>query len=329
MENFFKKSIKKLATGAAFVGALAGSPEKADGQVIGVEKDKTKENIEVPAYYTTDPNDPRINTYKDSMNKYNTYERFVENWKNDTIGFFDSKTKVTTTKRPLEKGAGDFFKKDKIKPIKWLNKESYNQNYLGPTYTYNPDNGLYTNPGTSFIEEKIDRKKIKKVFPKITDENINEEVQKYRKDLEQPSNSYDQPFLIKGSIVGGSSNFTNDPSKGYKAESIINSITKDFSSLPMYKKPVQEVVLDEVDNKIENIKKDIEQKISEKQEKEIILPKGPIKYNTTDKAGNKYFFMTDSVGGTVRSVTERAYNEDYKNLPEVKYEDLKRVQEGK
>jgi len=327
MENFFKKSIKKLATGAAFVGALAGSPEKADGQIIGIEKDKTKEKIEVPAYHTTDPNDPRLKAYKDSLKAFNMFNNdFSKNLSKDTIGPFGSKVKITTTKRPLEKDVVDFFKKDKIQPIKWLNKESYNQHYLGPTYTYNPDNGLYTNPGTSFIEEKIDRKKIKKIFPKITDENINEEVQKYRKELEQPSNSYDQPFLIKGSIVGGSDNFTNDPNKGYKAESIINSITKDFSSLPMYKKPVQEVVLDEVDNKIENIKKDIEQKISEK---EMVLPKGPLKYATVDKAGQKYFFMTDSVGGTVRSVTERAYNEDYKNLPEVKYEDLKRVQEGK
>jgi hypothetical protein len=327
MENFFKKSIKKLATGAAFVGALAGSPEKAYGQVIGVDKNKTKEKTEVPAYHTTDPHDPRIQAYKDSMNKYSTYERFAKNWRNDTIGFFGSKTKITTTKKPLEKGAGDFYKKDKIQPSEWLNKESYNKNYLGPTYTYNPDNGLYTDPSTPFIEEDIDRSKIKKIFPKITDENINEEIKRSRQDLEKPVTSYDQPFLIKGSVVGGPSNFTNDPSKGYKAESITNTkITKGSSSLPMYKKPVQEVVLDKTDNKIENIKREIEQKISEK---EMVLPKGPLKYATVDKAGQKYFFMTDSVGGTVRSVTERAYQNDYKDLPEVKYEDLKKFQEGK
>ncbi|MES2416328.1 MAG: hypothetical protein V4504_01365 [Patescibacteria group bacterium] len=326
MENFFKKSIKKLATGAAFVGALAGSPEKADGQVIGVEKNNKK--LEVPAYHTTDPNDPRLKAYKDSLKSFNMFNNnFSKNLSKDTIGPFDSKVKITRTRKPLDKEADSFFKKDKIQPIGWINKESYNPDYLTGTYSYDLSNDLTNKPTTDFIEDKVDRGEIKKVFPKITDKIINEEIEKTRKELNNSTNSFDKPFVLKNissDKIEDGRYYTNDLSKGYKAEEISNiKIKKEFRSLPMYKKPVQEVVLDK---KIQNLKIDIEQKILEK---EIILPKGPLKYATVDKAGQKYFFMTDSVGGTVRSVTERAYQNDYKDLPEVKYEDLKRVQEGK
>jgi hypothetical protein len=244
MENFFKKSIKKLTTGAAFVGALAGSPEKADGQVIGVEKDKTKEKIEVPAYHTTNPNDPRIKAYKDSLNLYNSgISSYIKNKSGITHQEFDS---------------------------------------------------------------------------------INKEQSEYIERLTKLNNR--KPSYLRGNFVQAKDN----ENKSYQAF--------------VFKKPTQKVILDKVQkkdkkvykqdktSKIEAVKKIIEEKIPEKPKEElkveIKIPKGPLKYNTIDKAGNKYYFMIDSVSSSsVHPVTEQEYKN--KKIPEVSYEDLKKIQEGK
>ena len=71
MQNFLKKSTKKLVTGAAFLGVLAGNPAKIEAQNVKSDKKNTTEQIkELPAIHVSDPNDPRLKAYQDSLDLY-------------------------------------------------------------------------------------------------------------------------------------------------------------------------------------------------------------------------------------------------------------------
>jgi hypothetical protein len=292
MENFFKKSIKKLATGAAFIGAMAGSPEKADAQ-------KIKENFK---YFENEKDYKKaLKKYNDSLSAYKEGEYWKNILKKDNP--FD---KFSTTKKEPEMWRGDNksqYIKTKMNPYKYLIDERGS----GLSYIFKKPTYVPKIKEVEEIRKEIEQKITEKEIPVYhTSDQNDPRIQAYKDSMElyknHPNTKIDLDINSNKAKEMTNLFYDNDSNKpiGYSSEK--TGIKTWYT--PVYKKPVQEVVLDE-------------------------LPKGPLKYATIDKAGQKYFFMTDSAGGTVHSVTERAYNEEYKNLPEIKYEDLKRFQEGK
>lgn len=352
------------------------------------------EKKELPAIHVSDPNDPRLKKYQDSLDLYNlstkgnfdTRSENLENAKyssflppeinkhglkpyfedqvsNSDIGVYGSKIEYSKTKKPLNndfnesiqyrknqqtinmndvdyktyKGKNPFIEN---KPVAWENRVYYGSDYLRATTARKEVNGkwYYTDPTTSKIENSFDRKELKKIFPQLTDKEIDEYVNSIGK-IESKDKYPSYKYIKKGTSVddlkkdqqGGrvtTKHWANNLNEGYQFESIVPNIYKEIESIPIYIKPIQPFILDipkkeetkkQETKKIEELKKDIVKKITEAPKiKEKIT--GPYKYTTKDGAGNIYHFMVDSSG-----VSKSLKVEDYDSLnyKEVKWEDIK------
>lgn len=300
MENFFKKSIKKLATGAAFVGALAGSPEKADGQNIKPYQAKNDKDYKF-----------RQEMYDDSMHAYNESQKSKKIYEAKTYNELEKLAGIAPIPEKkineLKKIRNEFYIKirDAEDPILKEQYQKIHDNYQKAIDAYWNLNNKKHNE----LEERFNQ------YPTYWQGG---EQKEHKKEIY----TINKNNLPEQTAVYGMGEYGKNPleNEAYKY------------TVPLYKKPKQKILLpktEELNQKIEKLEQKITEQLTPQKKEEIKFPKGPIKYATVDKAGQKYFFMTDSVGGTVRSVTEQAYQNDYKDLPEVKYEDLKKIQEGK
>ncbi len=131
----------------------------------------------------------------------------------------------------------------KYKPIGYLNKEEYSEGYLGDNYAINPSAEKYKKPHTWKMEDATDREGLKKIYPGLTDKDIDEAIENMRtrdpldymkKGVGPYDRSWEEPDYYER-------NYTQDSTKGYRPEAIVNQIHKFTYSLPIWKKPVQPV----------------------------------------------------------------------------------------
>lgn len=144
--------------------------------------------------------------------------------------------------------SNDFFKN--YPPINWQKKQSYasepygfNYQYLGPTANYTN----WTKPSTLLIEDKINRNELKKVYPNLTDAQIDKWIEKSRKE---------PPFLTRIIAPGGYATYADtynnqqyiaNPNKktfidangniGYLPEEMVDRPRRDYDYIPTWGKP--------------------------------------------------------------------------------------------
>lgn len=157
-------------------------------------------------------------------------------------GYLGSKINISKTKKPLYDTKLHYDDKiltrtdsivkgklNNIKPIGYINEDEYMPFFAGPAFDYDKK-GNYRKPRTKIIEDKIDRKKLKKIFPEITDEQIDERIRLERK---YPS------YIEKGANINDSIvNYVSDESKGHMSESVVDYAQKSKHSYPVFKKPI-------------------------------------------------------------------------------------------
>lgn len=136
MENFFKNSIKKVVTGAAFVGAMAGSSAKMEAQNIKVDKNTSVEHIdknrtELPPIYVSDINDPKLKVYKDSLAIYELSKKVEMNsWNYPEVSKDEY---VFYQKKNADENPEYSFDRDKYNSDKKLNQVKDFKDYI---YSY-------------------------------------------------------------------------------------------------------------------------------------------------------------------------------------------------
>jgi hypothetical protein len=145
--------------------------------------------------------------------------------------------------------SNDFFKN--YPPINWQKKQSYasepygfNYQYLGPTANYTN----WTKPNTLLIEDEINRNELKKVYPNLTDAQIDKWIEKSRKE---------PPFLTRIIAPGGYATYADtynnnqqyiaNPNKktfidangniGYLPENMVDRPRRDYDYIPTWGKP--------------------------------------------------------------------------------------------
>ena len=152
--------------------------------------------------------------------------------------------------------------------------------YLGRASLYNTVNSYYAQPAsiwgtpyTDIVEDNIDREKLKKAFPNITDEDINNDYRyqshSYVSNARNPKgyflrDTYDSDNLWNTEMSSKNDNifkkYVNSTKKFdsklikdnnvyYKPDSIVDDITTSFDILPYYSEPIDKyIVRKTVDN---------------------------------------------------------------------------------
>ena len=264
-EGFFskaKESIKKAVKTGVLIGATGAAlvPKESEGQT---QRPKEREPI-----YVSDPNDPQLKAYDDSLRLFNlsntsdfdvakanrTHTFFgldnVDNIKEIKKSFenryhkYGSTITYSKTKRPLPNDlskqnvydADSVTKYKNNKPIGFWNREAYDgYDMIAPGFSN--DGEKYVAPRTDFIEDQVDREELKKIFPKITEQDIKKEL---ADDRQNPS------YVKRGTSIhkhDGSSFRTEKEGTNFKQESLVNNIQTIQESIPLYAKPKQQVYL--------------------------------------------------------------------------------------
>lgn len=141
---------------------------------------------------------------------------------------------------------------EKYPPASYQFLETYKHYPYDTYYAANKDRTKYTKPTTRVIEDKIDRKVLKEVYPELTDKDINN----YLKTVNQSPD-----FITNVRDANGSreylynfekrytdadrppETYTKDGIVGYLPEEVQADITKDKYYLPVYNKPEDEYFL--------------------------------------------------------------------------------------
>ena len=203
-----------------------------------------------------------LNKYKPSKDLTEDHRVFYDSLIDQNVGPYGSKVTYQTIPndqlhtdpnynntyfwlKDLEK-SNDFFKN--YPPINWQKKQFYNSD----PYIFNYANlgfpNSWTEPNTLLIEDQINRNELKKVYPNLTDAQIDKWIEKTRKEPD---------FVTRQITPEGHSNFADtynhdneyiaDPNKkifiddrgrlGYLPEGITNDIRRDYDYIPTWGMP--------------------------------------------------------------------------------------------
>ena len=221
MENFFNKIIHKAkekvvehkdkAKFAVLAGAISTAPFVAGAQT-SKSIDANKNKIEVP-------------TTADSLALYNNNKELIDRMSKTELGIYGSKVITQESSKPLfDSYMG--IESDHIKPIKYLNKTYYNGEYTQFNGREDPITHNPIDPITPYIEDKINRNNVRRIYPLITDKDIDEKV-KYN----QENHSHFLPYNLS------QANYQSGNYKKTDPEYMSDFIRPSYISMPIYKKP--------------------------------------------------------------------------------------------
>lgn len=205
------------------------------------------------------------------------YPRDKLNQPNPTKGPYGSKIEYSITKKPLYSNVVDKYKNHKSyvpgkfqkllqkhKPIGYKNRSKYDKHFTSSYFNVSGGkNSVFLKPVTDSIEDNINRSVIKRIFPEMTDADIDKKVKEIRE------NPY---YGNGGSLVGAERSFREKATgenasqvisnKDVKQESIREFTEKIEDSYPIYAKPKQPVIYQDLNAKPkqENITKIIPEK---------------------------------------------------------------------
>ena len=140
-----------------------------------LEQDKKKDGKDFSGDYLLENND--LHGYRGSATK----KSYIPS---KDLNKFRSRLDFTTTPDidyTWRTADGDAILK-KFPPSSYEAHETYGSFPYGRTFAIDTLKKRYTNPNTQFIEDSIDRKKLKLIYPELTDEEIDKELESSRKD---------------------------------------------------------------------------------------------------------------------------------------------------
>lgn len=168
-----------------------------------------------------------------------------------------SQTKIPRTLPPLDprRNLSKRMKNllSKIKPMYFKNRTDLSSGFLGQNFAVDK-NKIVVPPTTGFIEDMVDRKKIKKIYPEVTDSIIDAQIKKERDNpyYIMPKTSLDDRFFGRrgegrgGILKNGQEIYHDfDNKKDYVQEAVSEQFYHGESSYPVYKKPIQPVVYED------------------------------------------------------------------------------------
>jgi hypothetical protein len=146
----------------------------------------------------------------------------------------------------------------KYPPVNWTKKSSYTSIPFSPSYGWTGEeygsSNHWTEPNTLFIEDKVDRKALKKIYPNMPDSYIDNYIEKQRKTPNYISNQwdpkygyYDSPRLHDEngdySLKTPTKTYTDKEGiKGYLQEHVNDDIEQYYRYLPSWNKPEKTVM---------------------------------------------------------------------------------------